>query len=76
MSSSIILGLEITVLGMGVVLLALWILSLVVGLMSKIVQKSEARKAGADTKELAAVVAAVSSVVPPERIKSINIKRI
>lgn len=73
---SIIVGLQITVLGMGVVLLALWSLSLIVSLMSTIVQKCTNRRKGADEKELAAVVAAVSAVIPPERIKSLDIKRI
>ena len=72
---SMIRGLQITVLGMGVVLLALWSLSLIVGLMSKIVQKGTNRGRG-DSAELAAVVAAVSAVVPPERIKTIDTKRI
>jgi Na+-transporting methylmalonyl-CoA/oxaloacetate decarboxylase gamma subunit len=73
---SIIQGLEITVLGIGVVLLALWGLSLLVGLMSKFVQKGTNRGRGTETKQLAAVIAAISAVVPPERIKSIDIKRI
>lgn len=73
---SFIQGLEITVLGMGVVLLALWCLSLFVGLMTKFVQKSTNRGRGTEARELAAVVAAVSAVVPPERIKSIDIKKI
>jgi hypothetical protein len=58
-------------LGIVITLLALWLLPL---LVRKLFNRTDAEQ-GTETKEMAAIVAAISTVVPPERIKSIDIKR-
>ena len=58
-------------LGIVITLLALWLLPL---LVRKLFNRTDAEQ-GTETKEMAAIVAAISAVVPPERIKSIDIKR-
>jgi Na+-transporting methylmalonyl-CoA/oxaloacetate decarboxylase gamma subunit len=74
--SAFVQGLQITVLGIGIVLLALWGLSLVVDLMSRFLEKGSNIEAGAESEEIAVVTAAISAVIPPERIRAIDIKRI
>ena len=66
--SSMVEGL---LLGIVITLLALWLLPL---LVRKLFNRTDAEQ-GTETKEMAAIVAAISAVVPPERIKSIDIKR-
>lgn len=74
--SAFVQGLQITVLGMGIVLLALWGLSLIIEFVSRFVQKDVDIKTGAESEEIAVVTAAISAVIPPERIRAIDIKRI